>query len=67
MSAFGSIRKLPSGRYQARYHHKGVSYKAPSTFKTKRLAGAWLSGEEELITFGQWTPTRPAGSSPGEA
>lgn len=56
MSAFGSIRKLPSGRYQARYHHKGVSYKAPSMFKTKRLAGAWLSGEEELITFGQWTP-----------
>ncbi|AKK05201.1 phage integrase family protein (plasmid) [Corynebacterium mustelae] len=56
MAQFGSIRKLPSGRWQARYSHHGGQYKAPGTFKTQRLAIAWLAEEEKLITFGGWTP-----------
>lgn len=56
MAQFGNIRKLPSGRWQARYNHHGSQYKAPTTFKTQRLAIAWLAEEEKLITFGNWTP-----------
>ena len=56
MAQFGNIRKLPSGRYQARYNHRGGQYKAPTTFKTQRLAIAWLAEEEKLIAFDQWTP-----------
>lgn len=57
MSAkFGSVRRLKSGRYQARYAYRGRRYAAPGTFKTQRLAHAWLAEEEELITFGQWLP-----------
>ncbi|WP_018024319.1 tyrosine-type recombinase/integrase [Corynebacterium ulceribovis] len=56
MAEFGNIRELPSGRYQARYFYRGTFYKAPSTFRTERLAASWLTKEEELITFDKWTP-----------
>lgn len=40
---FGSIRKLPSGRWQARYRSPdGGQVRAPSTFATKGEAGRWL-------------------------
>lgn len=29
MSKFGSLRKLPSGKIQARYNHQGTTHKAP--------------------------------------
>ena len=42
---FGSIRKLPSGRWQARFTHShtGQLEAAPSTFATKADANRWLS------------------------
>ncbi|QBZ28596.1 hypothetical protein E4653_00035 [Corynebacterium diphtheriae subsp. lausannense] len=56
MSKFGSLRKLPSGKIQARYNHQGTTHKAPETFSTRRRATAWLAEEEKLIEFDEWTP-----------
>lgn len=46
--AYGSIRRLPSGRFQASYyeHRTGERVRAPQTFTTKTEAGAWLSTVE---------------------
>ena len=52
---FGSVRKLPSGRFQARYWHVGLEHVAPSTFTTKADALAWLSAAETDIHRGAWT------------
>lgn len=53
---FGTIRELPSGKFQARYRHNGKRYGGPHSFATERLARGWLNEEEELIAFGKWTP-----------
>jgi putative integrase len=53
---FGSIRKLPSGKFQARYNYRDGSYKAPATFRTRALAQRWLNNEQELIVWNKWTP-----------
>ncbi|KAA8721181.1 tyrosine-type recombinase/integrase [Corynebacterium spheniscorum] len=53
---FGNIRRLKSGRYQARYRYRGNDYIGPGTFKTRALAQGWLNKEEELITFDKWAP-----------
>lgn len=58
MSPLGSIRRLPSKNYQARYTYRGAKYKAPETFKTRRSAIAWLAEEEKLIALGVWTPPK---------
>ena len=57
---FGSIRKLPSGRFQTSYWHKDRHYLAPSTFRTKGDAQAWLSSIETDIARGTWLD--PAGA-----
>jgi len=51
---FGSVRKLPSGRYQVRYLHAGMSHTAPDTFKTRADALAWLSTTEADLLRGSW-------------
>lgn len=52
---FGSIRKLKSGRYQARYRAPdGSSRLAPRTFAAKGDAGRWLSDVETQISRGTW-------------
>ena len=51
---FGTIRKLPSGRWQASYNHLGRRQSAPSTFKAKGDAAAWLSTVETDIRRGAW-------------
>ncbi len=52
---FGAIRKLPSGRYQARYRGPdGVMRPARETFERKQDAAAWLSSIEAEITAGTW-------------
>ena len=56
---FGSIRKLPSGRYQASYWHKADRHIAPDTFPTKGDAQRWLSNTETSIHKGEWID--PAG------
>lgn len=41
---FGTVRKLPSGRWQARYRNRGGRLvTAPETFGTKGDAAAWLA------------------------
>lgn len=51
---FGSIRKLPSGRFQARYKHDGTDHPAPYTFKTKGEASAWLAEVQTDLRRGAW-------------
>jgi integrase len=51
---FGSVRKLPSGRYQVRYWQGEASHTAPETFKAKADALAWLSATETDVLRGSW-------------
>ena len=44
--SFGNIRKLPSGRYQARYWHLGKQVAADTTFANKTDARRWLATVE---------------------
>lgn len=53
---FGNTRQLPSGRWQARYRYRGQDYKAPDTFKTRKIAEGWLSQEKKLIDLDAWIP-----------
>lgn len=54
---FGSIRKLPSGRYQARYTGPdGAEHKAPKTFGAKLDAESWLSDRRREIDRNLWNP-----------
>jgi integrase len=50
---FGNIRKLKSGRYQARYWHIGKQVAAGTTFATKAEARAWLATMETDILGGR--------------
>lgn len=51
---FGRIRKLPSGRWQARYpDHSGRAVTAPATFPTKGDAARWLVTVEADMARGQ--------------
>lgn len=65
--SWGSIRPLPSGRYQAFYtdphgrtysskagNPRPVRHAAPHTFESKLDAEAWLADERRLISTGQW-------------
>ncbi|MEU3455747.1 tyrosine-type recombinase/integrase [Micromonospora sp. NPDC006766] len=52
---FGNVRRLPSGRFQARYiGPDGLERKAPHTFDTERQAGKWLTVVESEIIKGEW-------------
>ena len=51
---FGSIRKLPSGRWQASYWWDGRRHVAERPFATKAAASAWLSTVDVAIASGQW-------------
>ncbi len=51
---FGSVRRLPSGRYQASYWHDGTRHVGQTTFKSKADAHAHLSLVETEIRRGQW-------------
>jgi integrase len=52
---FGAVRKLPSGRYQARYPGPdGVMRPAPYTFATSRDADDWLAEKQTEIKKGEW-------------
>ncbi|MBH5297516.1 tyrosine-type recombinase/integrase [Corynebacterium ulcerans] len=54
---FGSVRQLPSGRFQARY--KGADekgYTAPTTFPAAEDAEGYLSAIRRKIELGTWEP-----------
>ena len=70
-ASFGNIRKLPSGRYQARYTGPdGKKYPArtldgrPLTFDTKRAAGVWLARKCAQIHADEWTTPAAAKAGP---
>jgi hypothetical protein len=53
---FGSVRQLPSKRWQVRYRGPdGRVHSAPRTFDTKRSAEQWLSITETQVLRGEWT------------
>ena len=52
---FGAVRRLPSGRWQARYTARdGIRRVAPVTFEHKREADRWLVATEAEILRGDW-------------
>ncbi|WP_433889338.1 tyrosine-type recombinase/integrase [Streptomyces sp. CA-111067] len=52
---FGRVRKLPSGRFQARYlGPDGIDRPAPETFATKRDADDWLAERQAELRQGDW-------------
>lgn len=52
---FGAIRRLPSGRYQARYQGPdGRDHTAPTTFVRKDEADAWLATIRADMVRGSW-------------
>jgi hypothetical protein len=56
---FGRVRKLPSGRYQARYSTPdGREHPAPDTFASKTAAERWLASVETDMARGQWIDPR---------
>lgn len=60
---FGSVRKLPSGRWQAGYWHLGKRHTADETFTAKADATAWLSTVETDIIRGAWVDPRAGRAS----
>jgi integrase len=67
-SGFGTVRKLPSGRWQASYvwpKSSGQRHCAPTTFDAKRYADGWLRARWTDIQREQWTePVAPRGAVP---
>ena len=58
---FGTIRALPSGRYQASYlDREGQRHLAPVTFLTKGDAGAWIDMRHAELLEYRWKPAPPA-------
>src|SRR5690349_14221428 len=54
---FGNVRKLPSGRWQARYvGPDGLERKAPQTFEKESQAAKWLTLIESEIIKKEWVP-----------
>ena len=57
---FGRVRRLPSGRYQARYPGPdGIDRPAPETFPNKSDAEVWLTMKEAEIRSGGWIDPVP--------
>lgn len=59
---FGSIRKLPSGRFQARYRVGDEWVNAPYTFDLKRNADDWLAETQTDMARGRWIDPRNLGT-----
>jgi len=56
-SGFGSVEKLPSNRYRAKYRAPdGLRHTGPTTFQTKQDARAWLAMQHADIVRKQWAP-----------
>jgi integrase len=62
--SFGSVRRLPSGRWQVRYvGPDGQRRTSAETFATKGDASRWLARTETEISRGQWIdPAAAAGT-----
>ncbi len=63
-AGFGSIERLSSGRFRARYPGpNGQRYTAPVTFLTKSEARGWLSLQHAEITRKAWAPPQSTPSA----
>jgi hypothetical protein len=51
---FGTVARLPSGRYEARYFYQGIFHNAPENYRTVADANAWLTVEKFKILPGTW-------------
>ena len=52
---YGTVRQLPSGRWQARYTDSdGVRRAAPRTFETRQAAEGWITTRRADHITGQW-------------
>jgi hypothetical protein len=52
---FGTVRRVQSGRWQARYHAAdGSRFPAPGTFASKAQAARWLASVETDQARGTW-------------
>jgi integrase len=51
--SWGALRKLPSGRYQAKYRVNGVFVAAPQTFPNKAQADRWLASKQAEADRGE--------------
>ncbi|TYL55757.1 site-specific integrase [Nocardioides sp. BGMRC 2183] len=61
-ATFGNLRRLPSGRWQARYTGPdGMMHKAPTTYDTKADAEAWLATVRADIVRETWRPSGTPG------
>ena len=62
---FGSIRKLPSGRFQASYKGPdGRRHPAPSTFDSRQYAGRYLARVSAAIQEDRWVSPDAAKYAP---
>jgi len=61
---FGTLRRLPSGRYQASHMYEGSRYTAPYTFTAKMDANAWLAARQTEISRGEWPPSGDVPAAP---
>ena len=57
---FGTVRRLPSGRWQVRYQTRPASAHAPRTFASKTDATRYLAQVEADLLRGAWTDPRLA-------
>ena len=68
-NTFGTIARLPSGNYRAQYYgpegQRGPRYSAPTTFRTKGEARAFLATVHADITRGKWLPPNQAKDKAG--
>jgi len=56
-ATFGSVRRLPSGRWQARYTGPDLArHSAPLTFDTRTDADAWLAVRRSEVVRDTWRP-----------
>jgi integrase len=53
-SSWGSVRKLPSGRRQARFRVDGAWRAPPTTYRTKRDAESFLAATRASLERGTW-------------
>jgi integrase len=65
--SFGTLRKLPSGRWQARYYDQaGTRHTAPRTFSSRGEANRYLAQVEADLLRGAWSDPRLARITFGE-
>ena len=63
----GGVRRLKSGRYQARCTRDGMTHTAPDTFATEADAWDYLTTVEASMITGTWRAPRRATPTPADS